>query len=491
MRAVASFSRVRPEEALLVGLTALALVAGLTVGAETPLAYLVLAVPVVAGLAMWRPVYGLALLLGAVLFSEQYTIETLAGDIKPFLLQNLPIFESLDRFTPVPVKTNVVELWLIGLTVIWAVKAIAAHRFQLRPVPCTVAWMLAGITLAVTFVRGMSSGGDLSAAIVEVRALGYLIGLTWLVPQIVEHRRDVGLLVGVMVIALAAKAVQGLYRYFVILGMHLDLTQTFLAHEDPVMFVPLFYLMIALWGASTELRLRRLLQVSTPIMFAALVLTQRRIAYITLCLCAVFFAFILAPAARRTFLRVTVPIALAGAAYAVAFAGSSSPLAQPIDRALTLFDPTNRSNLYRLIELENLRYTIQLHPWGIGFGQRYEILRSLPKLDWALYEYIPHNEILWIWVKAGWIGFILVMFFFARVVIEAVWTYRRLRDPLLSAVAAVVGIAVVNQLFASYYELQLTYGRNMIYLGTLIGLLGPIQAWGGLRPPPSLWRWRL
>jgi hypothetical protein len=93
-------------------------------------------------------------------------------------------------------------------------------------------------------------------------------------------------------------------------------------------------------------------------------------------------------------------------------------------------------------------------------------------------------------VKAGAAGFVIVMFYFARVVAEAVWTARHLRDGLLQAVAVAVALAVINQLVASYYELQLTYARNMIYLGTLIGLLGPIRAWGGLVPAGGR-RWRL
>jgi hypothetical protein len=51
----------------------------------------------------------------------------------------------------------------------------------------------------------------------------------------------------------------------------------------------------------------------------------------------------------------------------------------------------------------------------------------------------------------------------------------------------------VNQLVASSFEMQLTFTRNMVFLGTLVGLLGPIRAWAGL--PAShgrrRWRWQL
>jgi hypothetical protein len=491
MHAAASAPRVRSDEALLIGLTGLLLIAGLTVGGHTALAYLVIALPVVIGVSWYRPLYGFALLLGATLLTEEFEINTLAGNIQPLFLQTLPIFRNLKDYTPLSgVQANAVELWLVLLVAIWAGQGMLAGRLRIRAVPCAAAWVLLALVLVATFQLGVSRGGDFKVALWEIRALGYLVGLAWLIPQLVDRRRDVELVLGVIALALGIKAVQGLFRYFFVLRMELDLSETFMAHEDPVMFVPLFYLLAGLLHHRASPRLRRLLLVLAPAMLVALVLTQRRIAYITLLLCGVAYAVAAVPAVRRTFLRLVMPMAAVGAVYVLAFSGSDSPLGQPIERAMSLFDSGNLSNLYRVIELENLRYTIQEHPWGLGFGHPYEIVRSLPRLDFPLYEYIPHNEILWIWVKAGTAGFVVVLFYFARVVAEAVWTARHVRDGLLQAVAVVVGLAVINQLVASYYELQLTYARNMIYLGTLIGLLGPIREWAGLAPTGGR-RWRL
>jgi hypothetical protein len=490
MSSVTAAPRFRSDEALVIGLTGLLLIAGLTVGIHTPLAYLVMALPVVIGVSWYRPVYGFALLLGTTLLTEEFEINTLAGNIQPMLLQTLPIFRNLKDYTPLSgVQANAVELWLVLLAAVWMAQGMLSGRLRIRPPVCTPAWLLLALVLVVTFGLGISRGGDVKIALWEVRALGYLVGLAWLVPQIVERRRDLEVVVGVIALALGLKAIQGLFRYFVVLHMQLDLTETFMAHEDPVMFVPLFYLLAGLLHHRASPPLQRLMLALSPAMLVALVLTQRRIAYITLLLCGLAYAVAAVPAVRRTFLRLAMPLAAIAAVYVVAFAGSDTPLAQPIERALTLFDSGNASNVYRVIEMENLRYTIRQHPWGLGFGHPYEIVRSLPKLDFPLYEYIPHNEVMWIWVKAGTLGFVVVLFYFARLVAEAVWTARHLRDGLLQAVAVAVALAVINQMIASYYELQLTYARNMIYLGTLIGLLGPIREWGGLAPTgPRRWR---
>jgi O-antigen ligase len=477
-------SAVRPapigaDEALLIGLTGLVIVAGLTIGGDSGLAYLVVALPVVLGLSWWRPVYGFAMLLGLVLLTEEFEIRTLAGGIEPWLLQSLPIFRNLQDYTPLGgVYANAVEAWIGLLVGVWAVKGLLAGRLRVAPIPCTAAWLAALVTIGTAFVLGVTSGGDVKPALWEVRALGYLLGLAWLVPQIVERRQDVVLLVAVMTLSFGAKALQGLYRYVVELGLQLDLRETFMAHEDPVMFVPLFFLFLGLHHYKAEPLLRRLLLGATPLMFLALVFTQRRVAYLGLGLSALVFLVELTRPARRTFVRLGLPLALVFAAYVAAFAGSSSPLGRPIDRFMTLFDSHNPSNHYRVLELENLRYTIQLYPWGIGFGHPYEMFQPLPDIEWGLQEYIPHNEVLWVWVKTGTLGFILVMYFFCRLVAEGAWTYRHVSDPLLRTLAAIVPLAIINQLVASYYELQLTYSRNMIFLGTLIGLLGPIRAWG-------------
>lgn len=41
-----------------------------------------------------------------------------------------------------------------------------------------------------------------------------------------------------------------------------------------------------------------------------------------------------------------------------------------------------------------------------------------------------------------------------------------------------VVVAVINQMVVSYFDLQLTYYRNMIYLGTLMGLMPTLERIG-------------
>jgi hypothetical protein len=51
----------------------------------------------------------------------------------------------------------------------------------------------------------------------------------------------------------------------------------------------------------------------------------------------------------------------------------------------------------------------------------------------------------------------------------------KLRDPYLKAVCAMAVSAVAAQIVVSYFDMQLTFYRNMVYLGTLMGLLSSVE----------------
>src|SRR5262249_3701904 len=155
--------------------------------------------------------------------------------------------KNVKEFAPFTgIQANAVEVWLAMLVVIWLVKGVLSNRLRLVPPPCATAWTLAAVTTVLPFTFGIATGGDVKGARWEVRAFGYLLGLVWLVPQLVERRRDLEVILWVFTVGFGLKALEGLYRYFVVLGMELGLDETFMAHEDPVMFVPLVFLLVAM-----------------------------------------------------------------------------------------------------------------------------------------------------------------------------------------------------------------------------------------------------
>src|SRR5262249_60323893 len=124
---------------------------------------------------------------------------------------------------------------------------------------CPTGWPLALVPLASSFVIGIVPGVDPKIALWEVRALSYLFWFSWLLPQLLERRTDLQIVLWTLTLGLSGRAIQGFFRYVVTLRMQLDLEETFLAHEDPVMFIPLFFLLITLLHYRVLPRLTRAL----------------------------------------------------------------------------------------------------------------------------------------------------------------------------------------------------------------------------------------
>jgi hypothetical protein len=115
---------------------------------------------------------------------------------------------------------------------------------------------------------------------------------------------------------------------------------------------------------------------------------------------------------------------------------------------------------------------------GIGFGTRYEQPLQLVQLDFALRDFMAHNNVIWLFVKIGAIGFFIFWFFLNCVAFKGSSLLARLNDPYLKTVCALVVIAIINQMTAAYFDLHLVRYRTMIYLGALMGLLASIEGMG-------------
>jgi O-antigen ligase len=97
-----------------------------------------------------------------------------------------------------------------------------------------------------------------------------------------------------------------------------------------------------------------------------------------------------------------------------------------------------------------------------------------------LSDYLPHNQILWVFVKMGAIGGTLFWLFFNSFVFRGAMILTRLKDSYLKAVCAVCVVAIVNQFVVSYVDMQLAWYRNMVYLGLLMGLVPVLERLDGL-----------
>lgn len=344
-----------------------------------------------------------------------------------------------------------------------------------------------------SFVNGLRSGGDFLVALWEIRALVYFCIIYLIVPQIIQTRKQLKTLVWIFIIVISFKAFQILERY-ASMGFTTAGLPTLANHEDPVFITTLLILLTAMFVFKVQNKQRWLLTVLIIPLLLALYLSLRRAAIAGMLVAFASYVWLLPVQKQKTFLRYAIPIAVGLFFYGFAFWNSSSTLAGPVQLIKSgVTQPSIEesredyySNMYRDIENYNLAVTFKRKPiMGIGFGKKYDLPLELARISFPLRDYIPHNEIFWYLIKTGSIGFFLFWLFFNGFVYKGVTVLDKLKDPYLRAVCVMVVLAVINQMVVSYYDLQLTYYRNMIYLGTLMGLLPLIERIGADQEVPT------
>jgi O-antigen ligase len=133
------------------------------------------------------------------------------------------------------------------------------------------------------------------------------------------------------------------------------------------------------------------------------------------------------------------------------------------------------SNLYRKVEDYNLAQMSRKNPiLGIGFGVPLDYSFQPMPIFWDLGLFIPHNEILGVAAKMGFIGYVAFWFFYLSVLVEIAKGFMASKDSYHKAVLVMVMAAVINHIVYSFFDITLTYYRNNVFVGTLLGIAAVI-----------------
>src|SRR5260370_583333 len=131
-------------------------------------------------------------------------------------------------------------------------------------------------------------------------------------------------------------------------------------------------------------------------------------------------------ARRGAWLGVPLAVVVGGTAYTIAFwnhtYGITGELVRPIH---SLFQPDQRdylSNIYRVAEDANLRVTYKTSPLlGVGFGIPMLVIFPMADISYIypLWNYIPHNTLLWVGMRMGAVGYAAFWGLVAMAVLQA------------------------------------------------------------------------
>jgi len=351
------------------------------------------------------------------------------------------------------------------------------------------------LCVAYGVVYGLATHGDFKIIILEIRPFWYLFVSYLLAYNLVKHKNHIRFFFWIVIVCAGLRTIQGLYIFLVVLHSHSALHEI-LPHEESFFFVAIILLIVLF---KIYYRYRPQLYTALlilPFLVIVLIVNQRRADYVAL-LVGIGVAWIVTiqnkPRARKKLIAVLLVCTILCTIYIVAFSHASGKLAEPARAVMSIIrpdpsDPSYSSNLYRVTENFDLKYTVlrgsALSPLiGFGFGKAFLQPIPLPNLGAANpglggqpTNFIPHNTILWVWMRLGAIGYFAFWYLLGAIIVRGCIIARQLRDPYLQLVAIfVIGITFMEVIVA-YADYQLYFYRDIFYFGLLAGILMKLPA---------------
>jgi len=270
------------------------------------------------------------------------------------------------------------------------------------------------------------------------------------------------------------------------------------SHEEAFFFDCFLILLAALSICDVDRVLRRVMWALMPFVVIGDLACNRRAAVAALALVVpllLFAAYRAIPNRRRLIVGFGLALIVGVSIYYPLYKDRYGTMAQPARAIKSQFDPDPRdksSNEYRVAEEADLYATIKSTPvLGYGYGKR--MLHAVHIADiskiYIWWDIIPHNGILWIWMRVGTLGFIAFWLMIAAVIVDAARTLRgdisesspspslkgREFDAAASKSIALCGMLVISALLVfGLLDLQLSNLRDMLFAGTWAGMIATL-----------------
>jgi O-antigen ligase len=188
-------------------------------------------------------------------------------------------------------------------------------------------------------------------------------------------------------------------------------------------------------------------------------------------------AYVALPERRPVIRRFATVLLVVSVVYFPLEWNSTSTIAQPARAVRSAFDPSARdtlSNAYRQQEDTNLAAMIARYaPFGTGFGVQinYNVapIVDISNVD-SFIGYVPHNGVLYVWMRGGLPGELALWMFVAAALLLAIRATRA-RDPMVAVLGALVACATVAWVIQGYDDMGFYFFRIALAMGCLLGLL--------------------
>lgn len=388
------------------------------------------------------------------------------------------------------------ELFIILTFLSWFGRILGRRQLTLKPNPLT--WPVVIFLLFILFgmAYGIATGGNVNIALWEARPHFYLVALIFLSGNLLEKREHIENIMWAAIIGISFEAIFGTLFFFVQLKGSLAGVNALTDHPAAIHMNTILVFALASWFYKTKPGMRFGLTWVVPFVLITTLANQRRAAIVSLFIALLLMSIILFRDNRRLFWIIMPPLVFITAVYMVAFWNNSGALGLPA-RAIksTLFENQasardQSSNYYRVLENINTSFTFHQKPLtGVGFGQKFYVV--VPMADISIFEwwqYIPHNSIIWMWLKTGVGGFIAILYLMGSTIMLGVRAYLCMPFNEMRAIALASTLYLVMQFSFAYVDMSWDT-QSMLYLGMVIGLLCSIERIVATPVPDLTKRW--
>ena len=462
-------------------------------GADNILLPLVLLVGVMVPVLLWRfPRLSLYAILAAVCLFELNTLSDANGmPYKDSLTDKIPFFWNVNtifqQYAHVNFKgfpLNLMEVFVLTAGVCSTLRAVYTGTTRLRGGALFVPILIYMVFVGMAEVNGVLNGGDFKISLQEMRSQVYLLLAYLMAVNMVQTRRHILTMLWIFVVCVGFKGILYTFRRYVTLhGLPLP-DQGVGAHEEVFLF-DLFALLLAALSLCRVLpKMQWLMLTLLPLVITGNLACNRRAATAAMMLAVpVLLAAAFQGLPQRRRMAGIVALVLAGgfSIYYPAFKNSDSLIAQPARAIRSSFQPDARdasSNQWRDAENFNLMATIHSAPvQGTGYGRRY--LHIVPMADisgaYAFEDYIPHNQVLWVWERVGTFGFLAFWMMIAAIFIFAGQQLRAASsDDFHKAISLFALLCTLLLVIFGMLDLQLTNFRDVLFTGLWVGVLAAL-----------------
>ena len=436
---------------------------------------------IVLALPWWvrYPIRGVYLLFAAALLFEVFPLY-----FPDSLTDNVPFFWNLNAYNSAAINGLAIspaEIAMLLALIIWWVSTDRSTGERVPSGRLVVAYTIYILVVVLAEIRGLLSGGDLNISLWELRPQAYGFVMFVLAASLVRDRNQLLRLAGIFFAAVGLKAFLGLYRYFGTLGGSLGGRESILSHEESF-FLALFLVGVVvalIWYRRWKFLL--ILMALSPLVGLALIENRRRVGTLALWIGLVVLALIAVrfeSTIRKHLIVVSAVLAVGASVFLVTYwdhtYGTIGEIVRPIHSQFAPDQRDAQSDAYRLAENANLMISFQSSPLvGIGFGRPMAYVFPMADISsvYPLWNFIPHNTILWIGMRMGTVGLVAFWALIGMAILAAARQMHMRTDPLLRGVAAFAIVVIVAELVVAWGDLQLENYRNMMFLGTMLGII--------------------